>query len=323
LNNAINRVFLLGSERSGTNLIRKILDNHSQIAAPPPLHALIHLHKYFKKFPAKENYYDKCFELTQIKDSILSWTIDIHQQEYFSRKNSNTIIEAVYSVYDQYAAQKGKTHWFSKEARPYDYLQDIRTQFPDTKFLYLIRDPRDVAASIKKMFTNDSHVYFISKMWFEEQEKIHQQLGLLGSNLLTIRYEDLISKSEATVSHICRFMEVEFEDEMLQSFHANNTTAEKEIPIFKHLNNGVLSSNSGKYLKTLRRSEIEIIESNTAKYLQKYNYDVHSKTLKEISFQKPFYKVLNSLGNKRKRRKMSENKYYSNRNLALKKFYNS
>jgi len=36
----MKKIFLIGSERSGTNLLRVLLGNHSRISAPPPIHLL-------------------------------------------------------------------------------------------------------------------------------------------------------------------------------------------------------------------------------------------------------------------------------------------
>lgn len=87
--------------------------------------------------------------------------------------------------------------------------------FPDMKIIHLIRDPRDVArSSIGMGWSGD--VYYGATHWMKTEADWNSNAHRLGDGqVLNISYEDLVSQPEECLKQICAFLEVPYEDSLL------------------------------------------------------------------------------------------------------------
>ena len=96
----VRKVYLIASERSGTNLLRKLLlENFHGIAAPPPLHIFKHAYHGFHLLPQE----DRSSKLRALVDSALApWDQKI-VDEIFNKLNFNSepavLFSSIYEIY--------------------------------------------------------------------------------------------------------------------------------------------------------------------------------------------------------------------------------
>lgn len=273
-------IYLIASERSGTNLLRKLITNHQRVYyGPIPVHFLKHLYPVEPYYglhgqSAEEGFREMVQDAIDLcKVHISPWDIKLSVEEIVSG------YKKVYSVYNSvllshymmnvYANAEGFMSYFCKDNHIYNYVFEILHFIPDAKFIYLYRDPRDFALSQKKRTLQTNSIRKISKLWRDEQQKcIAASMHLKSNQIMTIKYEDLIENTEDILRKICEFMGVEF------LAHANNTVVmngpivpkewEKKKPIIKN--------NSKKYLKELSTREIQEIETITSGPLRYLGY---------------------------------------------------
>lgn len=271
----------MSSERSGSNLVRKILGSHSQFFAPPPPHL-------FRVFKNRTSFYTPLtndnvlkdlisdfIDLTYIKNSHLQWEEKLDTDDVFNNLVEKSPTGVILTLYDLYCEKKGFNNWVCKENNIFDHAFKINRIVKDAKFIYLHRDPRDVVASVKKVPSHDTLAYFIGKEWNEEQYKsieVYQELVNSG-NIYKLSYENLISNFENTVIELCQFLDVDFEKGMLD-FHSNETSINEasKTKYWKNLSSPILANNSKKYLKELSRREINQVESVCKNVMLLLNY---------------------------------------------------
>ncbi|WP_138432120.1 sulfotransferase family protein [Fodinibius saliphilus] len=299
-------IFIMSSERSGSNLLRKMLGMHSILAAPPPPHMWRHLMKVAANYgPLNDQeqfrkLVEQAIRMTQVPGSHLEWKYQFTVQEVLDQCHTPNVSGIINTLYTLYSQREGAEGWVCKENKLFNHAFQILEVVPDAKFIYLCRDGRDVACSIKKVATHDQHVYFIAEEWKQEQQKclqVYQELINKGSVKL-VRYEDLIENPQSVLEEICTFVGISFEEAMLYFHESRSAVKEAEKSNFwENLSKPVMSDNKGKFLKQLSPKETRIFESLTADILSNLGYPITytSNTFKVGKLRYLLYKIYNEI----------------------------
>jgi hypothetical protein len=101
-------------------------------------------------------------------------------------------------------------------------LARMRAQMPNLKILHLIRDPRDVARSSIGMGWAGSTYYGVRHWINTEQEWAAMVPYMAPEQVLEVKYETLIEEPEETLTKICLFFGVQFQPSMLE-YDQNST----------------------------------------------------------------------------------------------------
>ncbi|NEQ76176.1 MAG: sulfotransferase [Okeania sp. SIO2C9] len=92
------------------------------------------------------------------------------------------------------------------------YLKEIHKLFPEAKFIHIIRDGRDVAESLKRVFLGPKSIYGIAHRWREYVITFDEFKKTINSDqFLEIHYEDLVLDLENQLKKIKYFLEEDYE----------------------------------------------------------------------------------------------------------------
>jgi hypothetical protein len=216
-------LFILGTERSGSNLLRLILNSHSHIAVPHPPHVV----RYFT--PLEPLYGDLADDARfgHLVSDILR-LLDVHIYQWDVPLDAGAVARAapsrdVFGVYcalqDAYRAHAGKARWGCKSTFMIDHVGRILQQFPDARLVFLVRDPRDVAVSSRKSVFSTFHPWYTAQLWRDQQNVGIRWLDQLPpASIHLLRYERLVGDPEGAVREVCAFLDEPFEPGMLRFF---------------------------------------------------------------------------------------------------------
>lgn len=156
---------------------------------------------------------------------------------------------------DWIARQHGATRWAQKATSYIFYVDDIRECFPEVRFLFSVRNPFDLAASMKRrgqwrgvprMAYGWNKGVRLARRWAQRHPK----------NLSLIRYEDLVGTPRREMEEICGFCDLTFHEACLQVPHVNRS----ESPYNQSSSQeGIQSSRVGYYEQTLTEDEIKVV----------------------------------------------------------------
>jgi hypothetical protein len=114
-----------------------------------------------------------------------------------------------------YASRFGKPRWGDKTPMYCRCLLEIQDQLPEAHFIHIIRDGRDVAASLREQWFSPGHeIATQAKFWRDNILAAHTQ-GSQCAHYLEIHYEELIRDSESVLRRICGFIQLDFHPAML------------------------------------------------------------------------------------------------------------
>ncbi len=232
-------IFLVGAERSGSTLLRLMLDSHPEITGCEGYEFVVDLLGDDGSYPELPRYWDylsthQIFGSTKLE-------ID-RSLDYQSLVNS---------FIQQRMDLSGKPQ---AAAMVHFHFGRILHLWPNARFIHMVRDPRDVTASVLQMGW-EGNVWFGLNKWVDAETEWDRVQPLLGSNrYLEVLYADLIGDHVGTLQRICEFLEVEYTGQMLD--YASDTGYDVPDP-----------TKVNKWNKTLSSREIRLVEGRVGELL--------------------------------------------------------
>lgn len=212
-------LFILGVRRSGTTLLRIMLDRNSQLAIPWESYFLPQLANRHRGPIAVAPFAD---DLRRI-GTLRAWGVDVEQVKARLHDGMSPGA-ALATVYETYAAERGKERWGDKTPMYMQYLSVLERLFPNALFLHLVRDGRDAALSFRDMpegivtrtWAHPRSAADFACQWRTEIEaarRLGERVG--GGRYLEVRYEALVADPARELESVCSFVGLPYEDEML------------------------------------------------------------------------------------------------------------
>lgn len=308
-------IFMIGTQRSGSNLLRLMLNQLTEIASPHPPHILERIHPLLDKYGDLSDDHN----FAQLVDDVcklvelnpVEWQdVNLDRSEIISRCNNNRNLAAIYNaVYDIYAKAQNASTWCCKSLVNIHYIDVIEQHFDRPKYIYLYRDGRDVALSFQKAVVGEKHIYNIARDWTDTQEKAIELIEQIESErVFCISYELLTQNPRDVAKSMCRFLGVQYTDSMMDFYKTSEAkNAATSSKLWGNVTNPVMSNNSGKYKSEMPEDDIRIFESIAGHVLDKLGYerDLIQKG-KEINFTKSDIESFNRL-NKLKKNEITSN----------------
>ena len=272
-------IFIMSSERSGSNLVREMLNAHPNISAPPAAQlprTLSAYRPYYGDLSVDANMKRMIVDAIAInKSHPEKLEVSASVDEIFAALTERSVWGVISTLYSLNAKEQGKTAWASKDNYLFDFVYAIKNTLPDARFIYLFRDGRDYACSMRKVGTSSLHIYSIAKQWQREQQACLQAYYSFkdkgGAHLL--RYEDLLTDAESTLRSLCAFLDEPFKEEML-NFHDCGSAKKlaSQSAFWENLSKPVMKTNFAKFKKELTPADIALFESVAGRELTLLGY---------------------------------------------------
>lgn len=270
--------FLICSERSGSNLLTRLLNAHPAVCGPSPAHLIRHL---FEFRPAYQNLLLEQNWQTLLEDTealfqtmtgvwLSNWA-DLKMADFNSRNPADLLRH----IYRAEALVNNKAILFIKENHAWKMIDLLKEIDPDCRFIWLVRDPRDMALSWKKSAILRGGIMRAAKVWQQDQSetfKVEPELET-GNRLLRISYEELVSNTSSILQQICRFLDIaDHSTHMLDTFQSGNTKIASRATDWANLSKPLMRDNFGKFRTGLDRDEISYIEQICAVEMKQLGY---------------------------------------------------
>lgn len=271
--------FLICSERSGSNLITRMMDRHPLYCGPSPVHALRILAEALPGYgdlAADEGWSrltGDCHAMIQAQIGV--WRSRWSPERLRTEVAERSLAALVRHVYGTEAAEHGKTRVLIKENGVHRFLPYLLAAFPGARYLHLVRDPRDMALSWKRSPTHRGGVLRAAAVWREEQTAALRIRAWLGEARLIhgIRYERLVQRPRETLAGVCRFLGIDFADAMLE-FHRDALTRGNAARTdnWRNLASPLLQANTGKFRDGLSADEVRYVEGECGAAMAAFGY---------------------------------------------------
>lgn len=203
---------MVGAARSGTTLLRMMLDAHGQLAVPFETQLLPELMDAHEAGAGAA-------ELAEMLTTHRRWSdfgLDpAGIRDEFTLLEPFDLAEAMRAFYRAYARSQGKPRWGDKSPGYALHLARIGELLPEAHFVHLIRDGRDVRLSQLKRGTDHPKPARHARRWKRRVKGARRDGATLDGRYLEVRYESLLADPEPELRRICDFVRMDFDPAML------------------------------------------------------------------------------------------------------------
>jgi len=267
-------IFILGSARSGTSLLSRIVGSHPNIGVPFESHLYNLFYPWLKYYGDLEIEKNRAHLINDIlqTDVMDDWDPKPSFDDITSLLEKNDFHGIVDALLNAWVKKCGKKRWGEKTPWHMYFWREILEGFPDAKFIYIVRDGRDASLSWRQARFGPKHIYHLAKRWkhfldeFGEFKKVVRK-----ENLYELRYEDLLDHPEKIARDICSFVGEDYSDKML-SFHESASPYPTDINNDKNLSKPLMQSNKEKWRTKMTLQELRIFEAIAGKELEDFGY---------------------------------------------------
>jgi hypothetical protein len=281
----------IGTQRSGSNLLRVMLNQHPEISAPHPPHILQVMMPLLPMYGDLNNAasFEKLIDdaCILVEKNPVNWSVKFDRTAIAAMCENKSLPQIMQAIYLTKAKTKNASWWCCKSMANIHYTKEIEASGIHPMYLFQYRDGRDVACSFRNAVVGEKHMYFLAKQWKLEQDLSLELLKQLGiARVITVRYEDFIVDAASTLRDICGKLQIEYTAEMLNYADADESKITASSgKMWSNLTKPLMRNNSKKYLKELSHDDLVVFESVAGDTLEKLGYtrEIATKRLRKYS----------------------------------------
>lgn len=205
-------IFILSLPRTGSTLLQRVLMNHSKISSFAEPHFLLPFVYAIKKEGIVSDY-SHISSYKALSDVVNE--LPNGEEDYFK-----FLKEFSLKLYNSLSDEES-IYFLDKTPLYIWIIPEIIKIFPDAKFIFLFRNPIQVYASIISTFSNNNFykLYRFQRYLYEGFELISEEYKKYSDISFAIKYEEFVLDPDKKLKEILNYLELDFEDHMLSSFH--------------------------------------------------------------------------------------------------------
>jgi hypothetical protein len=262
-------IFIVGAPRSGTTLLRNMFNRHPRIA----ICGETHFHHYvYARRRAFGDLIDPKNRRRVVEEYLglrrLRWVAD---RAVLSEKlmREGTSYQALFTCLVKYHAEsQGKQRWGEKTPQHALFSETLCEWYPGATLIHMIRDPRDVVASLQRMSWAANSVVQNARTW--RKCNLAAQLCSHLPQYMPVRYETLVSQPERELRRICERIGEEYDPAMLDP--AKPTGFQSPSPWGLRAQQQITTERLNKWREELTAKEVSQIEWAVGRHLETFGY---------------------------------------------------
>jgi hypothetical protein len=289
----IGPLFIVGSPRSGTTLLRMVMNAHPRIAMP---HECNVVHTVLRAFPDPSAPVDDPGRFARIVagvrrfERVFGMTAEdaARAVEGATDRTPGELLARIYRASKGVDPGNGTVVWGDKFILLGEYVTDLARYFPEARFVHLVRDARDSVPSIRENFTahrTPSGRFFATRrvvgsalLWRYMVDACDRDTDSLDpGRAVTVRYEDLVRDADPIARRLCDLVGLPFEPRMLdperrraeRNAIPNDSAARYHANVAKPLD----TARIGRGERDLGPHELAMIEAICGSALRRHGYE--------------------------------------------------
>ncbi len=302
---------IIGTQRSGSNLFRLMLNEFENVFAPHPPHLLNTFYPLLDKY----NNLKKKNNSQRLIDDMLKW-INNNPIKWNNLPTSERILSSIekrnlFEIFKAIYTYNNPTFWCCKSLQNFKFYNIKEFQDLNPIYIYIYRDGRDVASSFKKAPIGDKHIYFLAKKWYSDQAICNEiQKSTPTENFFSVKYEDLLEDPKKVLNNFCEKYDIKYNKNFLNFYLSNESKkASNSGGLWKNLSKPLIRNNKEKFKEELNDKEVLIFESINKNILTKLGYDLENNNSKlDVSFSSDELKEFKNINEELKSLIMSNKK---------------
>ena len=262
-------VFVVGAPRSGTTLLRVMLNRHAAIGLCDETYFFYYVNARRNTFgdladpDRRRLLIDRYLET----DRMRRLQLDLPALRERLQAGGLTYESFFAVILAFYAESQGKQRPGEKTPHHAWHTGDLLSWYPEGRVIHLMRDPRDVCGSLFNVSWGRRSALANGRLWTsltEAAERHHD-----NPRFLSVRYEELIERPEATLRSVCEFLEEPFDAAMLVA----EPDAQTDKPWFQRAQGALSRDRTGRWRDQLTPEQVQLVEWAAGDLMARYGYE--------------------------------------------------
>lgn len=282
--------FIVGADRSGTTLLRLMLDTQDQIGCPPESRFLIALLRTLGDRPITAARWRRASHHIESSSRRDDWSIE--SSRLAELVSDDEVVELGVAIDRLYTAEllaetRPAPCWLDKTPEYLFHVPELAAALPRSKFIVVVRDGRDVAESLRRVGWRGRTAHAIGRYWARSATAASDAIAELGpGRSLLIRHEDLVEQPETELARIEAFLDVEFDIAKALAFHETSTgrlagwevSSSIHAAVQRPLGAPAKRPQASRFSKVERR----ILAAHISPGLARFDYSIDSRSPQEV-----------------------------------------
>lgn len=262
-------VFMGGSERSGTTLLRNMLTAHPALAVPNESPFVPLIHRVLTR-QGRLHDLDAAWGMIRNHTRFRQWHLPpMEVERLLSEHPPASYDDLVRTLFAAYAQRVGKRHAGDKTTGNALYFEWLGERFPDSRFVHILRDPRAVCMSRAVQIFNSGGLPGAARHWRSRVAAARAAAATLGDRLLEVRYERLVTNPEDELERLCTFVGIPFDRAMLDYGHSGAVLPQHAQDVHAR---EPLRTDLRRWRQELSRDDISVIETIAGELMDEVGY---------------------------------------------------
>lgn len=270
--------FVLGCGRSGTTLVRKILQVHPHLSSGPETHFFTKIDRWYSRFSGRSI---RSHDWDWLKKLCNKFEVPPGEITRI-REDSNSLPEFADRFFERFLLSEPARRWVEKTPGHVNHLNYLHRYFPRARLIHVIRNPLDVVTSLKThpkwnlrhgervRNTTTQPIEDCVDRWLNDVQSGLQGRELCPDHYTELHYEDLVRSFESEIREVLDFLGEEWHDDLHQ-FHREKDPS-KNLPNNPRANKPIDDSRVGRWNEELTSEEVDYVKSNTRNLFKKLKY---------------------------------------------------
>lgn len=253
-------VFIAGGDRSGLGLLGELLERHPTFSISRRTNFFARYHDRFGDLADRKNLAAALAEMGKDRRYRL-FDLDLARVDKAlgtTKRNYPGLFEVLAA---ERMARLGRTRWGDKSLWSESYADEILGAYPTGRMVQVIRDPRDQFASFKyHRKDGDVSPAVGAAMWRRSMRAARRNLVRHGGRYAVMRYEDLVADPRREMTQLCRFLGVDYCEEMFEDPVSGDKVT-------------IHDGSVGRHRQDLDAVEVGLIERPNRKLMVEFGYE--------------------------------------------------
>lgn len=272
-------VMMIPLRRCGSHALRLRLNMSPQFYSPYPLHIVdfMPLVPLYGDLRDDRSYFRMVTDVVGLQAvSMVKWPGTVFDPvEIFEaiRHQPRSIHRVVWELLLRAGERQHAGVVMDKSLDSVHYADELMQLYPDMLFVNVVRDPRAQVASMNRAIIHNFDTMLNADIWLAAHRAADHVRQRYPDRVLTIRYEDFLSQQQATLQAVCTFLEIDYLPQMLDVAGSQEARQISQLSALWSSNcYPPIPANIDKFKQQLTTQEINVIETLTGEYMDRYGY---------------------------------------------------
>jgi hypothetical protein len=265
-------VLVVGAGRSGTTLLAELLARHSRVAIPPETQFFVALAN-LRLDPARRQSEPELRAMLAKMKRLGEAQLDVDALLSTLGSDGGSAVDLFAAALDQFTRRSGKTRAGEKTPGHLFHVPALLSHYPGARVVAIVRDPRDMAASYARVEFGPRSAADAAVYWRCCTQAMFHHADRYPDRFTFVRYEDLLTQTEARLRQIDAFLGLDFEPGQLDPATPTGVLLERERAWKGRVKEPIDPTRAYAWRREMDGGAALAITSITAPWLSRLGYD--------------------------------------------------